>query len=178
MSHLIHCLQIVSKLGGPLPWRSRSLERWIICPRWCCTISFWTKVFSRPLKSPWTSRRSNQSILKEISPEYSLEGLMLKLKLQPTLATWFEELTHLKRPWWGERVKAGGEGDDRGWDGWMASLTQWTWVWASSGSWWWTGRPGVLQSMGSQRVGHDWATELNWTELNKLLNFGSRSPFS
>ena len=78
-----------------------------------------------------------------------------------TLATWWKELTHLKRPCCWERLKAGGEGDDRGWDGWMASLTQWTWVWASSGSWCWTGRPGVLQSMGSRRVGHDWATELN-----------------
>ena len=66
-----------------------------------------------------------------------------------------------KRPWCWERLKAGGEGDNRGWDGWMASLTQWTWVWASSRSWWWTGRPGVLQSMGSQRVGQDWAIELN-----------------
>ena len=65
-----------------------------------------------------------------------------------------------KKLWCWERLKAGGNGDDRGWDGWMASLIQWTWVWASSGSWWWTGRPGVLQSMGSQRVGHDWATEL------------------
>ena len=78
-----------------------------------------------------------------------------------TLATWCEELTHLKRSWCWERLKAGGEGDDRRWDGWMASPTQWTWVWASSRSWWWTGRPGVLQSMGSQRAGHDWATELN-----------------
>ena len=79
-----------------------------------------------------------------------------------TLATWCEELTHMKRPWCWERLKAGGEGNDRGWDGWMASLTQWTWVWVNSGSWWWTGRPGVLQSMGLQRVRHDWATELNW----------------
>ena len=78
-----------------------------------------------------------------------------------TLATWCEELTHLKRLWCWERLKVGGEGDDRGWDGWMASLTQWTWVRVNSKSWWWTGRPGVLQSMGSQRVGHDWATELN-----------------
>ena len=79
-----------------------------------------------------------------------------------TLATWCKELTHWKRPWCWERLKAGGEGDDRGRDGWMASLTQWTWVWVNSGSWWWTGRPGVLQFMGSQRVGHDWETELNW----------------
>ena len=73
-------------------------------------------------------------------------------------------MTHLKRPWCWERLKAGGEGDDRGWDGWMASLTQWTWVWVNSGSRLWTGRPGVLQPMGSQKVGHDWAIELNWTE--------------
>ena len=77
-----------------------------------------------------------------------------------------KELTHLKRPWCWERLKVGGEWDDRGQDGWMASLTQWTWVWVSSRSWWWTGKPGMLQFLGSQRVGHDWVTELNWTELN------------
>ena len=95
-----------------------------------------------------------------------------------TLATWHEELTHLERPWCWERLKAGGEGDDRGWDDWMASPTQWTWVWVHSGSWWWTGKPGVLLSMGSQRVGHDWATELNYYSLglvvfiwNTSLNF-------
>jgi len=82
-----------------------------------------------------------------------------------TLATCCEELTHWKRPWCWERLKAGEEGDNRGWNGWMAPLTQWTWVWVSSVNWWWTGRPGVLQSMGLQRVRHDWATELNWTEL-------------
>ena len=72
-----------------------------------------------------------------------------------TLATWCEALTHWKRPWCWERLKAGGEGDDRGWDDWMASPTWWTWVWASSGSWWWTGKPGMLQPMRSQRVGHN-----------------------
>ena len=81
-----------------------------------------------------------------------------------TLATWCKELTHWKRPWCGEWLGAGEEGADRGWDGWMASPSQWTWVWVNSGSWWWTGRPGVLRFMGSQRVGHDWATELSWTE--------------
>ena len=81
-----------------------------------------------------------------------------------TLATWCEELTHLKRPWCWERLKAGGEGDDRGWDGWMASLTQQTWVWVNSGSWWWTGRPGVLRFMGSQRIRHNRVTELNWSD--------------
>ena len=79
-----------------------------------------------------------------------------------TLATWCEELTHWKRPWCWERLRAWGDGDGRGWDCWMASLTRWTWVWVDSGGWWWTGRPGVLWSMGSQRIGHDWATELNW----------------
>ena len=91
-----------------------------------------------------------------------------------TLATSCDELTHWKRLWCWEGLGAGGEGDDRGWDGWMASLTRWTWVWVSSGSWWWTGRPGVLRFLGSQRVGHDWATELNWTDpvlnLLKLAN--------
>ena len=74
-------------------------------------------------------------------------------------------LTHLKRPWCWERLKAGGEGEDREWDGWMASPTQWRWVWVGSGSWWWTGRPGVLRFMGSQRVRHDWATDLIWSDL-------------
>ena len=85
------------------------------------------------------------------------------------MATWCEELTHCKRPWCWERLKAGGEGDDRGWDGWMTSPTQWTWAWVSSGSWWWTGRPGVLQSVGSQRFGHDWVTELNWTDMQPMI---------
>ena len=79
-----------------------------------------------------------------------------------TLATCCKKLTHLKRPCYWERLRAVGEGDDRGWDGWMASLTRWTWVWVNSGSGWWTGRPGMLQSMGLQRVGDNWVTELNW----------------
>ena len=94
--------------------------------------------------------RSNPSILKEISPACSLEGMMLKLKLQ-----YF-------RLWCWEGLGAG-EGDDTGWDGWMASPTQWSWVWVNSGCWWWTGRPSVLQFMGLQRIGHNWATEVNWT---------------
>ena len=82
-----------------------------------------------------------------------------------------EELTHWKRLWCWEGLGAGGEGNDRGWDVWMASPTQWTWVWVNSGSWWCTGRPGVLQFMGSQRVGYDWATELNWTEYWNAFTF-------
>ena len=97
---------------------------------------------------------------------YSLEGLMLKLKLEYFgKLTW--RMTHFKRPWCWERLKVGGEGDDRGWDGCMASPTQWTWFWVNSWSWWWIGRPGVPQSMGSQRVGHDWETELNWTDIQE-----------
>ena len=84
-----------------------------------------------------------------------------------TLATSCKELTYWKRPWCSEGLGAGGEGEDRGWDGWMASPTGWAWVWVNSWSWWWTGRPGVLRFMGSQRSGHDWATELTWTEQNK-----------
>ena len=82
-----------------------------------------------------------------------------------TLATWWEELTHWKRPWCWERLRARGKGDDRGWDGWMASPIWWTWVWASSRSWRWTGKPGKLQLIGSQRVGHDWGTELKWIKF-------------
>ena len=90
-----------------------------------------------------------------------------------SLATWWKELTHLKRHWYWERLKAKGEGDDRRWDGWMASPTQQTWVWVNSGSWWWTERPGVLQSMGLQRIRQDWATELNWnTNWSWDLNTG------
>ena len=106
----------------------------------------------RLLKVTWPARRSNQSILKEINPKYSLEGLMLKLELQ-----YFGHLmwraTRWKTPWCWDGLGAGG------WDGWMASLTQWRWVWAISGRQWSTGKPGVLQSTGTQRVGHDWATE-------------------
>ena len=113
------------------------------------------------LRIPWTARRSNHSILKEISPEYSLEGLMLKLKLQYFGHLMWKTDSYWKRPWCWERLRAGGKGDNRGWDGWMASLTQWTWVWVNSWSCWWTGRLGILQSMGSQRVGNDWESELN-----------------
>ena len=94
---------------------------------------------------------------------------MPKLKLQ-YLATWCKELTHWKRAWCWERLNVGGEGNDRGWDTWMASPTLWMSVWVNSWSWWWTGRPGVLRFTGSQRVGHDWATELNWSSRLPLLH--------
>ena len=122
---------------------------------WC-----WRRLF----RVSWTARRANQSILKEY--------LFLNIHWKNwgwgwnsnTLATSCEELTHWKRLWW-EGLGAGGEGDDREWDGWMASPTWWTWVWVNSGSWWWTERPCVLRFVESQRVGHDWATKLNWTEV-------------
>ena len=137
-------------------------ESWTIKKAECRRIdAFELWCWKRLLRVLWTARRSNQSILKEISPEYSLEGLMLKLKLQ-YLGTWCEELTHWKRLWCWERLRAGGEGDNRGWDGWMASLTQWTWVWASSGSWWWTGKQGSLACCSP------WGCKerLNWTECS------------
>ena len=118
----------------------------------------------RLLRVPWTARRSSQSILKEISPEYSLWDWCWSWNSN-TLVIWFEELTHLKKTWCWERLMAGGEGDDRGWDGWIASPTQWTWVWASSGRWWRTGKPGVLQSVGLQRVRHDWTTTTKFSYL-------------
>ena len=112
----------------------------------------------RLLRVPWTTKRSNQPILKEISPEYSLEGLMLKLQYFGHL---MRRADSLEKTWCWERLKAGGEGEDSGWDGWMASPTRWTWVWVNSRSWWWTGKPGVLQSMRSQKS----QTRLsNWTD--------------
>ena len=117
----------------------------------------------RLLRVPWTARRSNQSILKEISPGVHWKDWCWSWNSN-TLATSCEELTHWKRPWYWEGLGAGGKGDNRGWDGWMASPTRWTWVWVNSGHWWSTGRPGVLQFLGSQRVGHNWATELNWNK--------------
>ena len=135
-------------------WELDYKESWV--PKnWC----FWTVVLEKTLESPLDSKE----ILKEISPEYSLEGLILKLKLQyfchlMQRADAFEKTLMLGK------IEDRRKGDNRRWDGWMASLTQQTGVWVNSGSWWWTMRPGVLQSMGSQRVGHNWVTELHWTE--------------
>ena len=128
------------------------------------------------LRVPWIARRSNQSILKEIVLNVYWMDSCWSWNSN-TLVTWCEELTHLKRPWCWGKLKAGGEGDNREWDGWMASLTQWTWVWVNSGNWWWTGRPGMLQSMGSHRVRYDWVTELNWTEVTGCCfrNFNHQS---
>ena len=135
-------------------WTIKKAECWRIdvFELWC---------WRRLLRVPWNARRSNQSILKEISPGCSLEELMLKLKLQyfghlMRTADSFEKILMLGK------IEGRRRRGWRGWDGWMASPTQWTWVWVDSGSWWWTRRPGILWFMGSQRVRHDWATELNW----------------
>ena len=141
-------------------WRKLSAEEWC----------FWTAVLEKTLESPLDR--------KEIQPVHPKgDQFWIWSWNSNTLATLCEELTHLKRPWCWERLRAGGEGDDRRWDGWMASLTGWTWVWVNSGSWWWTGRPGMLQSMGSQRVRHNWVTDLNWTQSWYMIAVTSL-PFS
>ena len=160
--HLIKAMVFPVVMYGCESWTIKKAEHQIndAFELWC-----WRKL----LRVPWTARRSNQSILKEISPGCSLEGLILKLKLQ-YFGHLMWELSHMKRPWYWERWKAGGEGGDREWDGWLASPTRWTWVWLGSRSWWWTGKPGMLQSVGLQRVGHDWVTELNWTEQSQWVH--------
>ena len=137
---------------------------------WC----FWTVVLEKTLESPLDYR--------EIQPVHSKRNQSLIFIGRPdfwswnsnSLATWCKELTYLKRPWYWERLKAGGERCDRGWDGWMASLAQWTWVWLNSWNWWWTGRPGVLHSMLSQRGGHEWVTELNWGHEQRIFQWRHR----
>ena len=154
--HLVKPMVFPGVMYGCESWTTKKAE----CRRidafelWC---------WRRLLRVPWTARRSNQSILKEISPGCSLEGLMLKLKLQ-----YFGHLIRRtdigKDPDAGKDWRQEDKGGDCGWDVWMASLTLWPWVWASSWSLWWTGKPGVLQSMVFQRVRHDWVSELNWPE--------------
>ena len=141
-------------------WRKLSIEE----------LMLWTVVLEKTLESPLDC--------KEIQPVHSegdepwdffgrTDAKAETLVLWPPYAkSWLTE-----KDWCWEGLGAGGEGDDRGWDGWMASLTRWTWVWVNCGSWWWTGRPGMLRFMGSQRVSHDWATELNWTELESKFAY-------
>ena len=145
--------------GHVCMWELDCEEGWVL-KNWC----FWTVVLEKTLESPLDC--------KEIQPAHS-EGDQpwdffgrndAKAENSSSLATSWEELTHWKRLWCWRGLGAGGEGDDRGWDGWMASLTRWTWVSVNSGSWWWIGSPGVLRFMGSQRVGHDWATDLIWSD--------------
>ena len=140
-------------------------ESWMMKKAECRRIdAFKLWCWRRLLRVPWTARRSIQCVLEEISPRCSLEGLMLKLKLQ-YFGHLMRRVDSLKKTLMLGRIGGRRRGDDRGWDGWMASPTRWTWVWVDSGSLWWTGRPGVLQFMGLQRVRHNYATELNWTEI-------------
>ena len=147
--HLVKAMVFPVVMYGFESWTIKKAECWRIdaFELWC---------WRRLLRVPWTARRSNQSILKKISPEIFIERTNAEAE---TPVLWPPDA---KRPWCWEGLKAGGEGDDRGWDNWMASLTRWTWVWINSRSWWWMGKPGVLQSMGSRRVRHDRVTELNW----------------
>ena len=142
-------------------WTIKKAERWRIdaSELWC-----WRRLF----RVPWTARRSNQSFLKEISPGCSLEGLMLKLKLQ-----YFGHLDQgtdsFEKTLMLGKIEDGRRRGQQRMRCWTAASTQWTWVWVSSRNYWWTGKPGMLQSIGSQRVGHNWATKLNWTALSSLF---------
>ena len=151
-------------------WELEYKENWAL-KNWC----FWTVVLQKTLESPLDNKdiqpvnpKGNQSWIflgrTDTEAETPIFGLMWRTNL-------FEKTLMLGK------LKVGGEGDDRGWDGWMASPTQWTWVWESSGSWWWTGKPGVLQSVGSQRVREDWATELTDTHrCEGICSFESHFP--
>ena len=140
-------------------WELECEESWV--PKnWC----FWTVVLEKTLESLWDCKE-----IQPVHPKGDQSSILtgrtdIDLKLQYFGHLFWEQLTHWKRPWCWERVRAGEEGGKRGWNERMVSLTQSSWVSASSRSWWWTEKPGMLQSMGSQRVRHDWATELNWTE--------------
>ena len=144
--HLVKAMVLPEVMYGYESWTVKKAESWRIdaFELWC---------WSRLLRVPWTV--ACQAPLSWDSPGRNTG-----------VGSHF--LLHWKRPWCWERLKAGGEGDNRGWDGWMVSLTQWTWIWANFRRWWRTGKPDVLQSMGSQRVRPDWATELNWTTFSGL----------
>ena len=160
--HLVKTMVFPVVMYGCESWTIKKAECWRIdaFELWC---------WRRLLRVLWTARRSNQSFLMEISPEYLLEGLVLKLKLQYS-GHLIRRADSLEKILMLGKIEVGGEGAARWWDGWMASLTQWTWVWVNYGSWWWIGKLGVLQSMGSQRVRHNWATELNWTDVYKTYS--------
>ena len=145
-------------------WELDRKESW--APKnWC----FWTVVLEKIWESlGWQGDPTSPSLRKSVLNIHWKDWCWSWN--YNNLATWYKELTHLKRPSCWERLRAGGEGDNRGWDGWVASPTQWTWVWVNSGVWWCTGKSGVLQSM-DHRVGHDWATELNWLRITVKFSF-------
>ena len=143
---------------GCKSWAMKKAEHWRIDAfELCC--------WRRLLRVPWSARRSNQSILKEINPGCSLEGLMRKLKLQ-YFGHLMQRVDSLEKILMLRGIGDTGEGDDRGWDGWMTSPTQWTWVWVNSGSWWWQGGLACCDSWGHKES--DTTERLNWTELNQF----------
>ena len=146
-------------------WELDCEEGWV--PKNLCV---WTVVLEKTLESPLDCKEI-QPVHSEDQPWNFFGGNDAKAET-PVLWPPHVKSTHWKRLWCWERLGAGGEGDNRGWDGWMASLTWWTWIWVNSRRWWWTGKPGVRRFIGSQRVGHDWSTELNWTvECEKQSNY-------
>ena len=167
--HLVKAMVFPMVMYGCESWTIKKAEHRRIdaFELWC---------WRRLLRVPWTASRSNQFILKEISPECSLEGLMLKLKPQ-YFGHLMQRVDSLEKTLMLGKIEGRRRRGDRGWDGWMASPTQWTWIWVDSGSWWRTGRPGMLWFIVLQRVGHDLGTELNWTftEVEMIL---WRPPFS
>ena len=141
-------------------WELDHKESWVL-KNWC----FWIVVLENTLESPL-----NCNEIQPVHPKGNQFWIYIgrtdaEAESSNTLNTWCKEQTHWKRPWCWERLKVGGQREDRGWDEWMVSLTWWTWVWASSGSWWWSGNPGMLESMGLQGVEHNWVAELNWSDL-------------
>ena len=138
-------------------WELDYKESWVL-KNWC----FWTVVLEKTLQSPLDCREIQPGHPKGHQPWIFIGRTDGWSWNSNTLATWCKELTHWKRPWWWKRLKAGGERDDPGWDGWMASLIQWTWVWVSSGNWWWTGRPGVLHAVYGVAKSQTWLSD--WTD--------------
>ena len=160
--HLVKAMVFPIVMYGCESWTIRKAERWRTdaSELWC---------WRRLLRVLWTARRSNQSILKEISPGCSMEGLMLKLKLQ-YFGHLMRRTNSLEKTLMLGKIKGRRRRGCKGWDGWMASPTQWTWVWVSSGSWWWTGKPGVLQSMVHKEL--DWLTEMKqkvWLDCDPFI---------
>ena len=143
-------------------WELDCEESWV--PKYWC---FWTVVLEKTLESPLDCKEI-QPVHPNGDQSWVFIGRTDAAAETPVLGHLMWRTDPFENPWCWEGLGAGGEGDDRVWDGWMASLTRWAWVWVNFGSWWWTGRPGVLRFMGSQRVRHDWETELNWTDQKKV----------
>ena len=153
--HLVKAMVFPAVMYGCESWTTKKAECWRID---AFELWYWRRL----LRVPWTARRSNQLILKEISPEYSLEGLMLKLKLQ-YFGHLMQRAYSLEKPWCWERLKAGGDEDNRGWDGWMASPNRWTWVSATFRSWWWKGS--LARCSPWDHKESDLTEQLNWIQL-------------